>query len=396
MRYGKVGGQDGSLVIDLSNMKSVSIDASGSAKVQTGNRLGDVAQKLWDNGQRALPHGTCPYVGTGGHTSFGGFGPFSRVAGLLQDRVTAAEVVLANGTLTTASATKNPDLFWALRGAGASYGVVTQWTFATLPAPPSVISYMIDYSATVLSASQIATLMEKWQTIAIAAPNELSVICTISRSVDLVNATFFLQYRGTYYGTKSSFDSLTSNWSSILSPGNFTSQAHNWYDGLIALGGPLSTNTTETPVTMFGKSWFAKSAVASAQWTSLLSYLGSQGLNSDVFWYIEIDRYGGGVGNLPADATSFAHRDAVLCFQLVSILYLPPFPADGVSFLDEMLNSLEPNPQAAYANYVDPTLTPIQWKSQYYGAHYPRLSAIKRAVDPHNVFRFPQSIGLST
>jgi FAD/FMN-containing dehydrogenase len=45
-------------------------------------------------------------------------------------------------------------------------------------------------------------------------------------------------------------------------------------------------------------------------------------------------------------------------------------------------------------NYVDSTLTPVQWKSQYYGAHYPRLSDIKRAVDPRNVFRFPQSIGL--
>ncbi|KAG8714233.1 hypothetical protein FRC08_012185 [Ceratobasidium sp. 394] len=59
-----------------------------------------------------------------------------------------------------------------------------------------------------------------------------------------------------------------------------------------------------------------------------------------------------------------------------------------------MLDSLEPNPQAAYINYVDPTLTPAQWKRQYYGAHYARLSSIKRAVDPHNVFRFPQSIGL--
>ncbi|KAG8736712.1 hypothetical protein FRC12_017479, partial [Ceratobasidium sp. 428] len=334
-------------------------------------------------------------VGSGGHTSFGGFGPFSRVAGLLHDRVIAAEVVLANGTLTTASITKNTDLFWALRGAAASYGIVTQWTFATLPAPPSVISYVVDYSSTTLSASQIASLMEEWQRIAISAPDELSVICTITRSTDLVNATFHLEYRGTYYGTKSSFDSLTSNWSSVLSPGNFTSQAHNWYDGLVALSGPLSTSGPQSPTTMFGKSWFTKSAVTSAQWTSLLNYLGSYGLNSDVGWYIEIDRYGGGVGKLPADATPFAHRDAILCFQLVSFFYVSvPLPADGLSFLDNMLYALEPNPQAAYANYVDATLTPTQWKSQYYGAHYHRLSKIKRAVDPHNVFRFPQSIGL--
>jgi FAD/FMN-containing dehydrogenase len=58
----QVGGQNGSLVIDMTNMSLVSIDPSGSAKIQTGNRLGDIAQKLWDNGQRVLPHGVCPYV----------------------------------------------------------------------------------------------------------------------------------------------------------------------------------------------------------------------------------------------------------------------------------------------------------------------------------------------
>ncbi|KAG8715564.1 hypothetical protein FRC09_016511 [Ceratobasidium sp. 395] len=306
-------------------------------------------------------------VGLGGHIAFGGFGPFSRVAGLLQDRVTAAEVVLANGTITTASATKNSDLFWGLRGAGASYGIVTQWTFATLAAPPT--------------------------SVALSAPNELSVIRTIKQAGG-ANGTLFLEYRGTYYGTQSSFDSLTSDWATLLSPGNLTSQVHNWYDGLVALSGPLSTSVPEQRVTIFAKSLFTKSPVTAAQWTSLLSYLGDQGLKSKLGWYIKIDRYGGGVAKLPADATSFAHRDAVLCFQFVTGLLLPPFPSDGIPFLNGMLGSLDPNPQAAYVNYVDPTLTPAQWKLQYYGSHYPPLSTIKRAVDPHNVFRFPQSIGL--
>ncbi|KAG8769100.1 hypothetical protein FRC12_005175 [Ceratobasidium sp. 428] len=328
-----------------------------------------------------------------GHIAFGGFGLFSRVAGLLQDRVTAAEVVLANGTTTTASATKNSDLFWALRGAGASYGIVTQWSFATLAAPPTVISYFIEYTVTPLSPSDIATLMEKWQSVALSAPNELPVICTIKQAGG-ANGTLFLEYRGTYYGTQSSFDSLTSDWATLLSPGNLTSQVHSWYDGLVALSGPLSTSVPEQRVTIFAKSLFTKSPVTAAQWTSLLSYLGDQGLKSKLGWYIEIDRYGGGVAKLPADATSFAPPDAVLCFQFVTGLLLPPFPSDSIPFLNGMLSSLDPNPQAAYVSYVDSTLTPAQWKLQYYGSHYPRLLTIKRAVDPHNVFRFPQSIGL--
>ncbi|KAG9127660.1 hypothetical protein FRC07_011246 [Ceratobasidium sp. 392] len=378
--YG-VGGQDGALVIDLKNMKSLTVDGSGVAKVQTGNLLGDVAQKLWDNGQRALPHGTCPYVGSGGHTAFGGYGPFSRVGGLLHDRVTAAEVVLANGTLTTASATKNIDLFWALRGAGASYGIVTQWTFATFAAPKTAIGYSIDYNSP-LSGSKIASLLGAWQKLAIAAPKEMAMIGV---------------FTGDYYGTKSAFNSVTANWSSVLSPGKITAKTYNWYDSLVATDGPLSTKNAEPKDTFYAKSLFTKTAVTSSQWTSFLNYLVSKGANSDTDWFVEIDLYGGAVKDQGADATSFAHRDAILSFQLYasSKNLKPPYPSDGIPFVNGMLNALEPNPQAAYVNYVDPLLTADQWKKQYYGSHYSRLSSIKRAVDPNNVFRFPQSIGLS-
>jgi FAD/FMN-containing dehydrogenase len=111
--YG-LGGQDGSVVVDLSALKSISYsqDNADNVVVQTGNRLGELASYLWQNGQRALPHGTCPRVGSGGHTSYGGYGPYSRMGGLLMDRVVSAEVVLANGTSVTASNSSNSDLFW--------------------------------------------------------------------------------------------------------------------------------------------------------------------------------------------------------------------------------------------------------------------------------------------
>ncbi|KAG9078674.1 hypothetical protein FS749_009267 [Ceratobasidium sp. UAMH 11750] len=390
--YG-VGGQDGALVIDMKNMKSLTVDGSGVAKVQTGNLLGDVAQKLWDNGKRALPHGTCPYVGSGGHTAFGGFGPYSRVGGLLQDRVTAAEVVLANGTLTTASADKNADLFWALRGAGASYGIVTQWTFATFPAPATVIGYSFNYNPS-LSGSKIASLLGVWQNLAMAAPKEMAMFGVIGPDG---NGGLYLQFTGDYYGTKSAFNSVTAKWGSALLPGKFTAKTYNWYDSLVATDGPLSTTKAEKKDTFFAKSLFTKTAVTSSQWTSFLNYLVSKGVKSDTAWFVEIDLYGGAVKAQGADATSFAHRDAILSFQLYasSKNNNPPYPSDGISFVNGMLKALDPNPQAAYVNYVDPTLTDSQWKTQYYGSHYARLSSIKRAVDPNNVFRFPQSIGLS-
>lgn len=128
--YG-LGGQDGALVVDLSNLTSVSVDtSSGVAAVQTGSKLGDMAQAIWTQGQRTLPHGTCAFVshsrdpvkladslgleqvGVGGHAAYGGYGLYGRTAGLLLDRMVSADIVLANGTAVTVSNTSNPDIFW--------------------------------------------------------------------------------------------------------------------------------------------------------------------------------------------------------------------------------------------------------------------------------------------
>ncbi|CEL52979.1 6-hydroxy-D-nicotine oxidase OS=Arthrobacter oxidans PE=1 SV=2 [Rhizoctonia solani AG-1 IB] len=166
-----LGGANGTLVVDLSNMTSVIVHDDGTAFVQTGNLLVDLAQKLWDQGKRSIPHGFYPYVGTGGHISFGGMGAWSRLHGLAQDRVIGAEVVLANGTLTTVSQTNHPDLFWAIRGAAPSFGIVTQWIMATLPTTPSVITYTIDYEAAP-NTSQLSQIFQRWQATVVSAPDE--------------------------------------------------------------------------------------------------------------------------------------------------------------------------------------------------------------------------------
>jgi Berberine and berberine like len=101
--------------------------------------------------------------------------------------------------------------------------------------------------------------------------------------------------------------------------------------------------------------------------------------------------YGGGnsaVNAVPADATAFAHRDAFLVYQLYASSITPPYPKDGIPFVDGMVSALEPNPRGAYPNYMDPTLTPHEWRRLYFGEHVERLEGIKRAVDPEDVFKF--------
>ena len=121
-----LGGEDGHLVLELDRMSQVTLHPDNTATIQGGARLGHVATELWSQGGRAIAHGTCPGVGISGHALHGGFGMSSFTHGLALDWITSMTIVLANGTVTKASERENPDLFWALRGAGSSFGVVVE------------------------------------------------------------------------------------------------------------------------------------------------------------------------------------------------------------------------------------------------------------------------------
>jgi len=107
------------------------------ATIGAGMKLGDVTNKLLSAGNRAIAHGTCPDVGIGGHATMGGLGPASRMWGSAMDHVVEVEVVLADGSVVTASTNENVDVFWAMKGAGSSFGIVTNFKFKTHPAPGS-------------------------------------------------------------------------------------------------------------------------------------------------------------------------------------------------------------------------------------------------------------------
>lgn len=131
-----LGGENGHLVVDLGHMDSISVDANTHvATVGAGARLGDVARQLFDNGGRAISHGSCPAVGLSGHILHGGYGWASHSHGLALDWMVGANVVLADGTHVHCSETERPDLFWALRGAGSNFGIVTSYELATFAAP---------------------------------------------------------------------------------------------------------------------------------------------------------------------------------------------------------------------------------------------------------------------
>jgi FAD/FMN-containing dehydrogenase len=130
------GGDPNTIVVDLKNFQGFSMNTnSWTATIGAGTKLGDVTNKLLSAGNRAIAHGTCPDVGIGGHATMGGLGPASRMWGSAMDHVVEVEVVLADGSVVTANPNQNSDVFWAMKGAGSSFGIVTNFKFLTHPAP---------------------------------------------------------------------------------------------------------------------------------------------------------------------------------------------------------------------------------------------------------------------
>src|SRR5688572_10400416 len=160
---------DGGIVIDLSGMRGVHVDPRArTAHVQGGATWADLDRETQVHGL-ATPGGVVSTTGVGGLTLHGGMGHLRRKHGLSLDNILSAEVVTADGQVRTARATENADLFWAIRGAGSNFGVVTSFEFQLHPVGPIV--YL---SAPVYRLADGPKVLPKWRDFLDTAPDELT------------------------------------------------------------------------------------------------------------------------------------------------------------------------------------------------------------------------------
>jgi FAD/FMN-containing dehydrogenase len=374
---------DDGLVIDLSGMRDVHVDPRARlAWVGGGALLSDVDHETQSCGL-AVPLGINSTTGAGGLTLGGGFGWLSRMHGLSVDSLVGAEIVTADGKRHWASAQDEPDLFWAIRGGGGNFGVVTLFQFALHPVGPEVTAGLV-----VFPAAQGPEVMRRYRDLVDALPDELSVWAVLRQAPPLP----FLPPE--VHG--SGIVALA-----LFSPKGMEALAPT-LERIRGFGQVLGEHVGAMPYTAWQKIFDpllapgARNYWKSHNFTHLsdeaievvLRYAGSVPTpHCEIF----LGLIGGKANALPPDATAYPHRNVQFAMN-VHGRWLDRTDDDKViGWSREFFTAAAP--YAAGSVYIN-FLTQDEGARihEAYGANYARLLAIKQRYDPANLFRFNHNI----
>ncbi|KAI0455459.1 hypothetical protein F5B21DRAFT_513956 [Xylaria acuta] len=381
--YG-LGGEDGALVIDLLKMQDFSIDTkTWQATIGGGTKLADVTKRLHDNGKRAISHGTCPGVGIGGHATIGGLGPSSRMWGSCLDHVVAVEVVTADGSIKRASETENPDLFFALKGAGAGFGIITEFVMKTHPEPGSVVQY--SYSLSFEKHADMVPVFKQWQDL-VSDPN-----------LDRRFGTEFVAHElgavitATFYGTEAEWDA--SGIPQRIPKGETSIVIDDWLAAITqqAEDAALYLSDIHTPFTVRSLAFTADETLSEDTITKVMNYLDDENRGT-LLWFLIFDATGGAISDIPMNATAYSHRDKIMFCQGYGI-GIPVLTQHTKDFMNGLIGTIRdstPQNMTTYPGYVDPSLADPQ--QSYWGPNLKLLESIKTTYDPNDLFHNPQSV----
>jgi len=362
---------DGGMVLDLARISDVEVLGDGLVRVGGGAVWGDVARALQPHGL-AISSGDTYSVGVGGLTLGGGIGWMVRQQGLALDSLREAEVVLPSGAVVTASNTREPELFWALRGGGGNFGVVTRFTFQAHPLP-GVVAGAID-----VDPARLADTLRGWRDVMRQSPEELNstVIAMPAFGPEMPAATQVLVCFG----------------------GNDVDEAMRAIQPLLALPGVTGNDVApkayvdvlEEPapppaeVRLIDHNGFARNA-DDGLITRLTTAHAAFGAAVLMVRYLR-----GAFNRVPADATALAYRDAEV-FVVSAALLPPDAPAEAERSIHDGWAALAGDVTGEYGNFsMHPDATTLE--RIYPPATVERLRAAKRRYDPENVLAYNHNI----
>lgn len=373
---------DGGMVIDLSRMKAITINAAErTARLEPGLTWAEVARAAHPHGL-ALTSGDTGSVGVGGLLLGGGMGWMVRKYGLTIDRLRAVELVTADGQFLRASAFENADLFWGLRGGGGNFGVATAFEVDLHPAG------IVLGGAVIFDASGVDDLMQAYVRYAATAPDELTTNSMFLHAPPLPfipeayhgKPIFMIQV--CYTGNLSEGEQVVAPLRSLGKP----------IADLIAPMPYPSMLTLTEEATMRGFAHDDRSLLLRALDDNALHTLVQE---ASVFMapgmVIQLRILGGAMNRVSTDATAFAHRNAQ---ALIMVGYMLP-QSTHTSYLrasmEQVWQAMRPYAAGAYVNFLTDE-GEERVHDAYPPATYARLVALKNRYDPTNLFRLNQNI----
>jgi FAD/FMN-containing dehydrogenase len=362
------GTNDGGLVIDLSHLASVQIvdEKRHLVRVGGGANWGRVAAALAPHGL-AISAGDSKSVGVGGLTLTGGIGWKVRKYGLALDNVVAAEIVLADGTVAHASARENPELFWAIRGGGGNFGIVTAFDFT------AHLTTDIFYGKIAFPASEAAGVLRGWADHLRIAPDELTSVATLANPAAGGPEAPLVVY--------------------VAFDGDDARDAAAALDPIRRLGTVIDDDVSLTPYSDTledgatpppGLEFVVRSAFVGRESVRQVMPIIADIAGSAGSPTIAVRSVSGAASRVPNDATAYAHRQAEL--MLVTLTAGPePMVEAAAPALDAIWARLAPHVNGAYANFLS-TATEADVAATYPAETLRRLATLKRRYDPGNLF----------
>lgn len=380
---GGLGSVDDGLVIKLSRMKGVRVDpASRTVRVEGGCTWGDVDHATHAFGL-AVPTGIISTTGVGGLTLGGGLGHLTRGCGLTIDNLLEADVVLADGKLVTASAKKNSDLFWALRGGGGNFGVVTSFLFRAHPVHT-------DYAGPMLwDLSESAEVMKWWSKFITKAPKELTgffMFMTVPPGPPFPEHLHMKKMCAIAW----CYSGPLKNAEKIFKPIRAFKKA------ALDFVGPIphpAWNSMFDALYPPGQNWYWKADFVKEMSDEAIALHVKHGSDMPT-WQSSMHMYpiDGVASKVKNSATAWGNRDAKWAEVIVGVDADPRSKEKMTKWARDYWAALHPhNLPGAYVNFMMADEGDDRIKATY-GANYKKLVAVKKKYDKQNLFRVNQNI----
>ncbi|XP_062094919.1 berberine bridge enzyme-like 8 [Humulus lupulus] len=400
-------------LLDMQKLCSIDLDmATETAWVQTGATLGELYYKIAQSSKNhGFPAGVCPSVGVGGHLSGGGYGNMMRKYGLTVDHIVDAQLVNVHGQVLD-RISMGEDLFWAIRGGGgASFGVVLSYKVNLVRIPETVTVFRVQ----ITEEQNANDVVFRWQEVATKLDEDLFIrmILDVVKSSQTGEKTLRASFVALFLGDSDRLVSIMRKSFPELGLRESDCIETNWVQSIfffsdIPMGSPEEYLLRRKPgklVHLKRKSYYLKKPIS------------KEGLNEIFKKMVELEfpallfnPYGGRMAQIPPNATPFPHRRNLAKIQYVLNWDEPGTEAATyyIGLMRKLYEHMTPyvsnNPRESYLNYrdLDLGINDHDWKTNYQTAcdlgvryfkeNFPRLVAIKRRVDPGNVFRNEQSI----